>query len=354
MAGAITGLGSEQWLPVVTCLTLFSRTGYVSNNLLVELTPFINSGAIDLSNVPQSVIDTGRIGDGIYAVSIGMGGLAMIYNKTLTDSLGITVPDNMTIDQFVEISRRIYGETGVRANVVYGDPSNPLEVFLRAKDIVMLSADGMGGTVEDYFEFFEFLEQGITEGWHIRPAHMVGRQGTEQDPLVYGSEPNQQSWVGFNFSNQLTSFANAAAEGTELAMTTYPSSNPGRSNFVRSSMYFSISAHGNNQDAAAALINFWVNSVDANRIMLGERGVPTSTVVADAIASDMTPVGVQIAEFVGMVANNSTPVNPPRPGAASEIIEQLRILTEAVGNGTMTGQAAAAEFFSFGNEVLAR
>ena len=49
----------------------------------------MESGALDLSKVPQNIIDTGKVGDGLYAICAGVNAPAMLYNKTLTDSLGI-------------------------------------------------------------------------------------------------------------------------------------------------------------------------------------------------------------------------------------------------------------------------
>ena len=216
----------------------------------------------------------------------------------------------------------------------------------------MLTPQGMGGTVEDYLEFFEIIEMGTQEGWHFAAADWVGRQGMEQDPLVYGDVPSQRSWMGFQFSNQLAGLMNVAPEDMELGMTTYPSTNPLISNFIRASMYFSISAHSDHPNEAAELINFWTNSVDVNRIILAERGIPASTVVADAIAPDFSPANQAAQAFVEFVAGNSTPVNPPRPEGAAQIVDHLRSLVEHISHGTMTAQQAAEDFFSFGNNIL--
>ncbi|MDR2183166.1 MAG: extracellular solute-binding protein [Clostridiales bacterium] len=327
---------------------------YVGNNLLVDLRPFIDDGTIDLSDVPQSVIETGRIGEGIYAVSIGMNGASMIYNQTLLESIGITMSHNTTMDEFIEIARQVYAETGFRTNLVYTDPSNPLEVHLRARGITMLTPEGMGGTVQDYVDFFEIIEMGIQEGWHIHPEAMVGRDGMEQDPMVYGGDPSQMSWMGLFFSNMMTGMMNVAPEGMQMGMTTYPSENPQLSNYIRASMYFSITTQSDNPQTAAEFINFWTNSIEVNRIIMAERGIPASAVVADAIAPDFNEANQIASYFVDFVGQpgNSTPVNPPRPEGAGEIVDNLRLMMENVGHGAMTAQEAAEAFFNFGNSIL--
>ncbi len=92
---------------------------WVAAGDLLDLTPYVESGALDLSNIPQSIIDTGKVGDGIYAVCAGMNAPALLYNKTLTDELGIEVPANLTWDKFVEITKEIMEKKG-GYRVIYG------------------------------------------------------------------------------------------------------------------------------------------------------------------------------------------------------------------------------------------
>jgi len=258
------------------------------------------------------------------------------------------------MDEFIEIARQVYAETGYRTNLVYTDPSNPLEVHLRARGIVMLTPEGMGGTVQDYEDFFAIIEQGIQEGWHIHPEAMVARDGMDQDPMVYGGHPNQMSWMGLFFSNMMTGMMNAAGDEFVMGMTTYPSENPQLSNYIRASMYFSITTQSDNPQTAAELINFWTNSVEVNRIIMAERGIPASAVVADTIAPDFNPANQIASAFVDFVGSpgNSTPVNPPRPEGAGEIVDYLRLMMENIGHGNMTAAEAAQAFYDFGNSIL--
>jgi len=339
-------------LPDVVQMDISTLEEYVENAQLKDLTPLIESGQIDLSNVPESVVELGRVGDGIYAISIGQNAPAMIYNKTLLDEMGIEVSDNMTTDEFVEIAKKVYDEKGIRTNFALSDPSNPLEFMLRGEGVNWLSADGMGGEAAQYEPFFDLVVQGAEEGWGYDPANFIGRMGSvEQDPMVAGGEANEQSWCTFGWSNGLTGLQDSAPDGMELSMTAYPSANPAESNYVRASMYFSIAEATENVDAAAALISFWTNSVDANKIMLGERGVPASGVVAEALTGDLTPEAQIMFGFVQRMTENTSVPYALRPAAAGEINDQLRLLVENVYAGK-TAADAAQELVDFGNNLL--
>jgi len=327
---------------------------YVNNGLLVDLRPFIDSGALDLSNVPDAIVETGRIGEGIYAVSIGMNAASMVYNATLMEELGITIEHNMTLERFAEIGRQVYAETGIRTSFAYPDPVNIMQVFMRARGIIAFEPDGMGGTVEDYEDFFNFMHEGFSEGWLIHPEALVGRlNAMDMDPLFFGDTPDHRAWNAIVYSNMLIGLQNAAPDDMELRMTTWPSENPRVGNYMRASMYFAVTAHSGNVDAAVELINFWTNSMEVNEIIAAERGIPISTVVFDAIAHTL-PVPQQLAaEFVDFVADgNSTRVNPPRPDGSQEIVSELHRLTDMVAYGQMTPAQAAADLFEFGNRLL--
>ena len=61
---------------------------YAQSGVLADLTPFFESGAIDVSNVAQSVIDSGAVNGTVYALSTGTNALATFYRKDVLDEAG--------------------------------------------------------------------------------------------------------------------------------------------------------------------------------------------------------------------------------------------------------------------------
>ena len=53
----------------------------------------------------QGILDSGTIDGKLYAICSGVNVQALIYNKTLTDELGIEIKNNMTLDEFMNVSR---------------------------------------------------------------------------------------------------------------------------------------------------------------------------------------------------------------------------------------------------------
>ena len=62
---------------------------YVNNDLLVDLTPYIENGTIDVADCNEDVLNSGKVGDGLYAICNGINAPALLYNKTALDEAGI-------------------------------------------------------------------------------------------------------------------------------------------------------------------------------------------------------------------------------------------------------------------------
>ena len=301
---------------------------WVEAGNLLDLTPYVESGALDLSNVSPSIVDTGRSSsDGhIYAVRAGENAPALLYNKTLTDKLGIEVPDNMTWDQFAELSKKIYDETGY--GVIYGNTNseNPVTYYARGLGHqALFEAEGLSTTVEEMTGYYQRLLDGVAEGWmyDTNKVANVSEATIPEYPLVYGSDPSVRTWVSFAFSNQLSAYQAAAeADGIELGITSWPENNPTSANYLKPGQFFSITTDTKNPDLAVAFLNYLINDTQAGVLLQAERGVPASTKVAADIADEVGkkdptyPVIVKYLEFVG---SNSSAIFPSLPGYAGTV-----------------------------------
>lgn len=333
---------------------------YVNNDLLLDLTPYVESGLLNLDDCNQDIVNAGKVGDGLYAICIGINSPALLYNKTVTDAAGVEIKDNMTMDEFIEVCKTIDEKTGYKTNISYNNGENFIEYYLRANDVVMFEPEGkMGGTADDYAEYLSILEQGIKEGWHLSAEVLssINVDSVEESPLVSGSSPATMSWCGFAYTNQLVATRKAAPEGADIQMTTWPSKDPKKSDYLKPGQFISVSKQALDRgtaEEAVKFVNWFTNSVDCNNVLLAERGIPLSTVVADAVAPNLTPDEQSIVTFLNdVVAKNSSQINPPTPDGYAEVANKLKELEEQVAYGQLTSQEAGQQLFDFGNEKLA-
>lgn len=328
---------------------------YVSNGLLVDLTPYIEDGTINVDNVDEGILNSGKVGDGIYALCNGVNVPALLYNKTLLDEAGITIKDNMTMDEFIAVCKEVYEKTGYKTNIAYGSDAY-IDYFCRAYDEIIYESDSIGASQETLEAFYSLYEDGINEGWLLDPSVFaeVTVGSVEQDPMVYGSSPETMSWCFLAYSNQLTATKSAAPEGMEIGMTTWPSADPAKSDFLKPSQFFAITVDSENPDEAAKVLDFITNSVECNNILLGERGVPISSEVSNAISENMSEDDRNIITFINeVVTPNSSTISPPAPTAASEAYNLNDNLIEKVCYGELTAAEAAQQMYEEGNEIMA-
>ncbi|HJA66166.1 hypothetical protein B5F07_01715 [Lachnoclostridium sp. An169] len=343
-------------LPDVMQMDYMYLDQYVDNGLLLDLTPYIEDGTLDMSNVPENIQESQKVDGKTYAISLGTNANAMFYNKTALDEAGITVKDNMTLDEFVDLCKEVKEKTGLRTNLGYSVESLP-EFWCRADDIVLYGDGKLGVDSPDQLQtIFDLEKQGIEEGWHLDPSVFteITLKSTEQDPLVYGTDPDRMSWCAFSTSNQLTAVQNAAPEGMEIGITTWPSPDPAKSNYLKPSQLFSVSANCEDPDAAVEFINWFINDEACNKVLLGERGVPISTAISDAIASELSETDQAVVAYINdVVTPNSSPINPPAPAGANEFYDILTNLEEQVLYGQLEPADAAQQLFDQGNAALA-
>lgn len=317
---------------------------YSQNGLLLDLTPYVASGALKIDDVNEGIITSGKVGDGLYAVCIGVNAPALLYNKTLLADNGIEIKDNMTLDEFLALSREIYEKTGYKTNIGYGTDM-VFGYVLRGYDIDLFKDGKLNITAEDAEKFFSLYETGMNEGWLVTSDVFAETSvGTvEQDPMIYGSDPENMSWCAFFWSNQVTAMQNAAPEGMEVGITTWPSADPVKSNYLKPSQFFSVAAKTQHADTAVDIVNFWTNSVPANEILLGERGIPASAATAAGIADKLDEVNQKVVAYINdVVSPNCSTVPAADPAGASEFYNLVDELQEELCYGMTTAADAAA------------
>jgi multiple sugar transport system substrate-binding protein len=120
-------------------------------------------------------------------------------------------------------------------------------------------------------------------------------------------------------------------------------------------MFLCITTDSAYPDEAAAFINYWTNDLDANNILLGERGVPISSEVADGISTLLDANQQDAAEFINnVVTPNSSAIDAPTPSGAAEVTQMVNQLVEKVCYGEATAEQAANQLYTQGSEILAK
>jgi multiple sugar transport system substrate-binding protein len=176
--------------------------------------------------------------------------------------------------------------------------------------------------------------------------------GPENDPIVTG-----KSAMAIYWSNQITAIQNAAGEDRNFVLIHLPRPEGGQpSNYLKPSMFFSITKQGKNPDEAAKFISYFINDVEANKALLAERGVPVSTEVQKALEPLLDKPQKSSFEYVARVEADSSPIRPPDPAGHGDIVANVWFpeVIDPIMFGQITPEEGAANLRTMANEILSK
>lgn len=324
---------------------------YQNKGQLLNLTPYVQKGTLKLDDVSKSILQSGTINGELCALCLGVNTPVMMYDKEIVQQAGITIGDQITWDEFMKDSKIIYEKTGVKGLI--GGDSGTLGMLMRGDGNHIYNDEGTAFGVKDSTvmkEFFTMIKTSMDAGWHISPETLV-----EKDAAVVETKPimDKTTWNDYANSNQIA--AMDAAAGRELGMTMWPKSADDKTQvqYLKPSQFFCVASTSQCKDESVSVLDFFTNSIEANQILSAERGVPVSEKVAASFKGKLSAIDQQIFDYVDKVTKIATPIDAPRPSAATEVDTKISTLCEEIRYGKTTPDKAAEELFTEGNQILA-
>ncbi|WP_134684096.1 ABC transporter substrate-binding protein [Brevibacillus migulae] len=347
----IAPMAAANELPDIIQMDLQYLKPYAEKGLLVELTPYITNGTIDTQAISTDAIRGGKIDDNLYGITLGLNAPAVIVDVHMLTSLGIQPPsEHWTWDDFEQIATEVkkkgnrYGTNGMKPPEVF------FPYFLRTKGQNLYQSDfaSLGyGEDEPFVEYFSRQLRLQEVGAFPSPDVTERIKKMEEELIVKGESPIHWTW-----SNVFLSFSEAASRPLELFMPPGPGQKAGM--FVKPSMFFSIARSSTQKKEAAHFINFFVNNVEANKLMKGERGVPVSSKVVEALKTELNPEQVKVFSYMERVSKDGISLVPPDPMNATEVVRTLLDISDQILYKKITPEEGAVLFRKRANEILAK
>ena len=325
---------------------------YAEKGQLIGLKQYIDSGVIDTTNVSESILVSGEVNGDIYGICSGMNTKALLVNEGVLEEAGVTLPMQPTYEELFDVAKVIYEKTGMQIEIPSNDEQSMLHIA-RAVGQTMYNEAGDALAMPDEavaLRYYTMLKDTLDAGYHVSPEAMAEASTNQQSMFAAGKE-----WCSFTNSNMIVNTINQCEEGINYKIYMYPTEADAvqQTLFLKPSMFYSITKDSKNPDIAADVINYLTNSEEANKEALkGERGVPISSVVAEAISSVVDDVTASINAYVNEVAKVATPIDPPFPPAAAEIGKTISDLADMVRYDEISPEDAAHEFYEKATELL--
>lgn len=321
-------------------------SSYQSSGQLASLSEFIDSGVIDTSKINESVIESATIDGECYGISSGVTALMMDYDTAIVEEAGVTIPDQMTFDELYDISAEIYEKTG--ALTYFDGGLNTMRYISRSNGNVLYD-EILAGDSTSVKEHFTLVDKFAQAEFSITPELLA-----EKNPYVVETKPilDGTTWNDFSFCNQYISISEAA--GRELGITMYPTvdGKDTQPMYLQPAAFLSVAETSEHKEEAAKFINWFINSVECNEILMAERGNPVNSEVSEAIKPLAEPTAQKVFDYVAEVDKVAESIDPPEPEGRAEVDALCNTIVENLRYGDMTVDEATESFMTDAKRIL--
>ena len=326
-------------------------------NSIEPMDAYIEAGTIDVSDTTENFLATTRDNDGTQVgISIGTNTYGIAYDPAMFAEAGLEEPsDNWTWDEWKADCLAITGKLGI-----YG--SSKMDNFIAGvtqrasqaeKDgnFFKKTNDGLEFTDTATFASYMQMIKDLTDAGAYPDAGAVKEiKDIEGDYLV--TEDAARTWVS---SNQIASIVNAAGREIKIAPVPRITKDGSYGMGVQSSQQLCMAKSSKNKEEAAKFINYFVNDIEANKVLNGERGVPIMSKVRDVVMEQADDSSKMIYDFVDKIGNfPKEDCNVISPDPKTEIEDQYKLLIEKVQYGDVTPEEAAEQLVEFAESKFTR
>jgi multiple sugar transport system substrate-binding protein len=299
---------------------------FVSKKLLLPLDDYVKDGVLNLSNVEESLLAGGRLNGKLYAINLGANSQCLAIDVDAFKKAGMELPkQNWTLADFEKIALEFKAKTGLYIIGAQLNNEQQWKSLYLSLGQWAYSKDGKSLGYTDDQPLIDYLKMVVRlqEAGAIPPMAEeieLMKQGIEAEPMVKGKAAMEYLW-----SNQIVAVAKAAGEGRHFVLNHLPRSKADgpAANYVKPSQFFSVTSHSKHPKEAAMVIDYFTNSVEANKVLLAERGVPISSVVAKELEPLLTDSQKEMFAYMARVAKDNSPLPPPDPKNHAEFMNTV-------------------------------
>jgi multiple sugar transport system substrate-binding protein len=318
-----------------------------SKKLLASLDDYIKSGVLDFSSVAESSLAGGRIGGKLYAVNLGSNSTNMFLDLDDFQKAGMALPgEQWTWPEFEKTALGLTAKLGKWGmGAALWDEQIWGSLYL-SNGQWRYTEDGKALGFTDDSIFVNHLKMIL----RLRDAKAIPARDVEianydnKSVEAQAIVPGKSAMAYFN-SNQIVAVWKAAGETRNFRAIHLPRLPGGKpANFIKPSQFFSVTSQAKAPAEGARFINFITNDVEANKVMLAERGIPISSKIQETLKPLLDKGGKESFDYMAKIEKDSSPIPPPDPKGHPDLTANLfrAQVVDPVMFGKMTPDEGAA------------
>lgn len=287
---------------------------YSKRGACLALDPFINS-ALDVNAFGEDMLKLTTVDGKLWGVGLGLNSFAMFYDADAFAKAGVTPPGlDTTWSEYADIAIEMAKTTGKGGGPYAARYTYVFDAWLRQRGSSLFNESGLGFGVEEAKEWYAYWEDLRKRGGTVAADVQTLDQNTiDTNCLALG-----YSAIGMAYSNQLIGYQLIMKSKLGIGMLPRAEKGGPSGHYYRPALIWSIGATSEHGEEAAKFISFFVNDVEAGKILGVERGVPMSPTVREAILPLLNPTEAETVKYINALKDQVGSYPPPAPLGATE------------------------------------
>lgn len=331
---------------------------YALRGALLDLKTFVDSGVIKVADIPDSVLKAGYINSKMYMITQGVTGSGVAFNTSVFDKVGVSYPKmDWTWDEYALKLKEI--KTAADAKGIKIIPSSDLapdiynfSYWVRANGQNLFKEDGKIGFTEDmavsWFKFWKGLrDQGLIPD----AATVTEFDGIALEQSMFAT--NKVAITGMAAS-QIGLYQPLVKDSGQINIVRFPNTGSKTNPEYLSGAFYTVNSKSKDPEAAALLINFFVNNPEGQKVFKIEQGVPPAKTAVAGISSMLTPSELKSVDYIQNQLVKYASPEPYPPVGYNEITAGYKTVAMNVAFGKQTPEVAATELMKLCQDILAK
>jgi len=340
-------------LPDVFQLEPGTLPDFTRRSATLELDKFIGP-TIRTQDFLAGALDLGRVDKKVCGMPLSINAFSLFFDADEFKKAKLDPPKaGITWDEIGKLAIEIGKAAG--RDKYWGLPNASrypyvFEGWLHQRGKLLFTEDGkLGFSLDDAKEWYTYWD-GLRKAGGCVAADVQASDvhSIDSNPLSRGNAA-----MAFTYSNQLVGYQLALKQ--KLGITALPLQKAGGKSglFYRPGLFWSVGKTSKNPEAAAKFIDYFVNDIEAGKLLSVERGVPVNLKVRQAVTPLLNEVERATVSYIDGLADRVDPYPPLVPAGSSEFDNRvMRPVADELAFGKLTVAQAADKLITEGRRAI--
>lgn len=303
--------------------------------------------------IPDAM-NLGEIAGKTPGIPLGINAFTVLYDSEAFTAAGLTPPGfDTTWDEFATLCVEMTKAIDTRNVWAVGNAarySYAFEPFLLQRGKELYREDGqIGFDATDAAEWYAYWDNLTKAGGCVSAEiQALDKYQIDSNPMSTGN-----AVMAIAFSNQLVAYQ--AIQKNPVGLAPLPVAEKGGISglFYRPSLHMGVASTAENPELAVKFLDFFINDIEAGKILGVERGIPLNLDVRAAVEPTLDEVSRRSLDYINSLDGRVIPFPPQVPVGSSELEERVyRTVADKVAFGQITPTEAGEELVAQCNQIL--